>query len=89
MDVRLRKAFRYPDDLDDQREELDEEEQERVIQRLQGQNEARNAQYSVNSHPHLTSCSTERLSGLDDLHWNSIILGHRLLALDAVCLDCR
>lgn len=54
MDVRLRKAFRYPDDLDDEREELDEEEQERVIQQLQRQNEARNAQYSVNSHPPLS-----------------------------------
>jgi hypothetical protein len=51
MDVRLRKAFRYPDYPDDEREELDEEEQERVIQQLQRQNEARNAQYSVNIHP--------------------------------------
>jgi hypothetical protein len=51
MDVRLRKAFRYPDDPDDEREELDEEEQERVIQQLQRQNEARNAQYSVIMHP--------------------------------------
>lgn len=45
--VRLRKAFRYPEESDDDREELDEEEQDRVIQQLQQQNEARNAQYSV------------------------------------------
>lgn len=51
MDVRLRKAFRYPDESDDEREELDEDEQERLIQQLQRQNEARNAQYSVSSHP--------------------------------------
>jgi hypothetical protein len=44
--VRLRKAFQYPEELDD-REELDEEEQERVIEQLQSQNDARNAQYSV------------------------------------------
>lgn len=48
--LRLRKAFRYPEDSDDEREELDEEEQERVIQQLQHQNDARNAQYSVSSH---------------------------------------
>ena len=53
MDMRLRKAFRYPDESEDEREELDEEEQERVIQQLQRQNEARNAQYSVNSHPQI------------------------------------
>ncbi|KAJ5397368.1 hypothetical protein N7509_005481 [Penicillium cosmopolitanum] len=45
--VRLRKAFRYPEESDDDREELDEEEQDRVIQQLQQQNEARNAQYSL------------------------------------------
>ncbi|KAJ5081429.1 hypothetical protein NUU61_009693 [Penicillium alfredii] len=45
--VRLRKAFRYPEDSDEEHEELDEVEQERVIQRLQGQNDARNAQYSL------------------------------------------
>ncbi|KAJ6107946.1 hypothetical protein N7523_009269 [Penicillium sp. IBT 18751x] len=47
MDMRLRKAFRYPDESGSEREELDEEEQERVIQQLQSQNEARNAQYSM------------------------------------------
>ena len=45
--VRLRKAFRYPEDSDGEREELDEQEQERVIQQLQRQNDTRNAQYSV------------------------------------------
>ena len=46
--VRLRKAFRYPEDSDDNsREELDEEEQERVIRQLQLQNDARNSQYNV------------------------------------------
>ncbi|KAJ5149337.1 hypothetical protein N7448_000915 [Penicillium atrosanguineum] len=47
VDMRLRKAFRYPDESEDEREELDEEQQERVIQQLQCQNEARNAQYSM------------------------------------------
>lgn len=51
--VRLRKAFRYPEDSDGDREELDEEEQEQVIQQLQRQNDARNAQYSVHIHPPL------------------------------------
>lgn len=46
--VRLRKAFRYPEDSDEDREELDEEEQERLIEQLQRQNDARNAQYYVN-----------------------------------------
>lgn len=46
MAVRLRKAFRYPEELDE-REELDEEEQERVIEQLQNQNDTRNAQYTV------------------------------------------
>ncbi|KAJ5353628.1 hypothetical protein N7541_006192 [Penicillium brevicompactum] len=46
MAVRLRKVFRYPEELDE-REELDEEEQERVIEQLQSQNDARNAQYSM------------------------------------------
>ncbi|KAJ5718098.1 hypothetical protein N7488_003744 [Penicillium malachiteum] len=46
--VRLRKAFRYPEDSDEnEREELDEEEQERVIEQLQRQNDARNAQYYI------------------------------------------
>ncbi|KAJ5683208.1 hypothetical protein N7462_006373 [Penicillium macrosclerotiorum] len=44
--VRLRRAFRYPDDSDGH-EELDEQEQEQLIQQLQHQNNARNAQYSV------------------------------------------
>lgn len=48
--LRLRKAFRYPEDSDEDREELDEEEQEQVIQQLQRQNDARNAQYSVHTH---------------------------------------
>lgn len=46
--VRLRKAFRYPEDSDENREELDEEEQEQLIEQLQRQNHARNAQYHVN-----------------------------------------
>jgi hypothetical protein len=46
--VRLRKAFRYPEDLDEDREELDEQEQEQLILQLQRQNDARNAQYNVN-----------------------------------------
>lgn len=50
MAVRLRKVFRYPEELDE-REELDEEEQERVIEQLQSQNDARNAQYSVHIIP--------------------------------------
>jgi hypothetical protein len=62
--VRLRKAFRYPEESDDDREELDEEEQDRVIQQLQLQNEARNAQYSVCDpwvlYPPLTSFTTPR-----------------------------
>ncbi|KAJ5320486.1 hypothetical protein PENANT_c010G08578 [Penicillium antarcticum] len=45
--VRLRKAFRYPEESDGEREELDEEEQEQVIEQLQSQNDARNAQYSM------------------------------------------
>lgn len=45
--VRLRKAFRYPEESEGEREELDEEQQERVIEQLQRQNDARNAQYSV------------------------------------------
>jgi hypothetical protein len=46
--VRLRKAFRYPEDSDENREELDEEEQEQLIEQLHRQNHARNAQYHVN-----------------------------------------
>ncbi|RAL05691.1 uncharacterized protein BO80DRAFT_78232 [Aspergillus ibericus CBS 121593] len=48
--ARLRKAFRYPDDSGDDehgREELDEEEQERVIDRLKVLNEKRNSEYSI------------------------------------------
>ncbi|KKK16571.1 hypothetical protein ARAM_003093 [Aspergillus rambellii] len=47
--ARLRKAFRYPDDSGDDtvREELDEEEQERVIRHLQIQNEKRNSEYTI------------------------------------------
>ncbi|KAJ5542014.1 hypothetical protein N7535_004432 [Penicillium sp. DV-2018c] len=45
--IRLRKAFRYPEESDGEREELDEEEQERIIEQLQRQNDLRNAQYSV------------------------------------------
>lgn len=48
--VRLRKAFRYPEDSEEDRQELDEEEQEQVIQQLQRQNDARNSQYSVQQH---------------------------------------
>lgn len=63
--VRLRKAFRYPEDSDEDREELDEEEQEQVIQQLQRQNNARNAQYSV--HIHSPSFNYRRLFRLDAL----------------------
>ncbi|KAJ5176429.1 uncharacterized protein N7482_002306 [Penicillium canariense] len=45
--VRLRKVIRYPEDSDDGHEELDEQEQEQVIQQLQRQNDARNAQYNL------------------------------------------
>ncbi|KAL4911666.1 hypothetical protein BDW62DRAFT_215614 [Aspergillus aurantiobrunneus] len=47
--ARLRKAFRYPDDSgdDDTREELDEEEQERIIKHLKTQNEKWDSQYSL------------------------------------------
>lgn len=47
--VRLRKVFQYPEDSDHEndREELDEQEQERVIEQLQRQNDARNAHYNV------------------------------------------
>ncbi|KAL4935738.1 hypothetical protein BDV06DRAFT_120875 [Aspergillus oleicola] len=46
--ARLRKAFRYPDDSGDEdaREELDEEEQDRVITQLKTHNEERDSQYS-------------------------------------------
>lgn len=49
MAARFRKAFRYPEDSEDDhaREELDEDEQQRMIQQLQKQNEIHNAQYSV------------------------------------------
>ncbi|KAE8145598.1 hypothetical protein BDV25DRAFT_144509 [Aspergillus avenaceus] len=51
--ARLRKAFRYPDDSGGEfdHEELDEEEQEFIIQRLQVQNDRRNAEYSVTDFP--------------------------------------
>ncbi|BDD61915.1 hypothetical protein MAP00_006931 [Monascus purpureus] len=47
--VRLRRVFRYPEDSDGEhdREELDEEEQERVIKQLQSLNSKRNAGYSI------------------------------------------
>ncbi|KAE8385071.1 hypothetical protein BDV23DRAFT_165623 [Aspergillus alliaceus] len=48
--ARLRKAFHYPEDSDDdkhEREELDEEEQESVIERLRAQNDKRDAEYSI------------------------------------------
>ncbi|RAH74664.1 uncharacterized protein BO66DRAFT_312589 [Aspergillus aculeatinus CBS 121060] len=48
--ARLRRAFRYPDDLGDDeyaREELDEEEQECVIQTLKLLNDRRNSEYSI------------------------------------------
>ncbi|KAJ6123657.1 hypothetical protein N7471_010974 [Penicillium samsonianum] len=45
--VRLRNAFRYPEESEGEREELDEEQQERIIEQLQSQNDARNAQYSI------------------------------------------
>ncbi|KAJ6002871.1 hypothetical protein N7451_005418 [Penicillium sp. IBT 35674x] len=47
--VRLRRVFHYPEDSDHEndREELDEQEQERVIEQLQRQNDDRNALYNV------------------------------------------
>lgn len=63
--VRLRKAFRYPEDSEEDREELDEEEQEKVIQQLGRQNDARNAQYSVQTYS--PSLNYQRLFGLDTL----------------------
>ncbi|KNG80455.1 hypothetical protein ANOM_010625 [Aspergillus nomiae NRRL 13137] len=48
--ARLRKAFHYPDDSGDnehEREELDEEEQELVINRLRVQNDKHNAEFTV------------------------------------------
>ena len=54
--VRLRRALQYPEDAEGEREELDEEQQEQVIQQLQRQNEARNAQYSVRIHHSHPSC---------------------------------
>ncbi|KAL2000562.1 hypothetical protein VTN02DRAFT_2928 [Thermoascus thermophilus] len=48
--ARLRRTFRYPEDTDDDnegREELDDEEQEKVIKELQMQNERRNAEYTL------------------------------------------
>ncbi|KAF7714319.1 Uncharacterized protein PECH_008863 [Penicillium ucsense] len=45
--VRLRKAFRYPDDLDDDQDHLDEQQQEQLIEQLQRQNDTRNAQYHL------------------------------------------
>ncbi|GLA45829.1 hypothetical protein AnigIFM63604_006784 [Aspergillus niger] len=48
--ARLRRAFRYPDDSGDEehsREELDEEEQERVIEQLKALDEKRNSEYSI------------------------------------------
>ncbi|KAL2010170.1 hypothetical protein VTN00DRAFT_5977 [Thermoascus crustaceus] len=48
--ARLRRTFRYPEDTDDNnegREELDDEEQEKVIKELQMQNEKRNAEYTL------------------------------------------
>lgn len=81
MAVRLRKVFRYPEELDE-REELDEEEQERVIEQLQSQNDARNAQYSV----HINSYTIEfpLLSLLDGLHGSSFNGNPRLCSLGAI-----
>ncbi|OGM42050.1 hypothetical protein ABOM_009694 [Aspergillus bombycis] len=48
--ARLRKAFHYPDNSGDnehEREELDEEEQELVINRLRVQNDKHNAEFTV------------------------------------------
>ncbi|KAL4972894.1 hypothetical protein BDW66DRAFT_113927 [Aspergillus desertorum] len=47
--ARLRRVFRYPDDSGDDgaREELDEEEQERMIKILKTENEERDSQYSL------------------------------------------
>ncbi|KAJ5113561.1 hypothetical protein N7456_002095 [Penicillium angulare] len=48
MAARLRKAFRYPEDSDEnEREELDEVEQEQLIEQLKRQNDARNEQYNM------------------------------------------
>ncbi|EAW10062.1 uncharacterized protein ACLA_045270 [Aspergillus clavatus NRRL 1] len=52
--TRLRRVFRYPDgssDDENDRDELDEEEQENVIKRLQLLNEQRNCEYSVSTIP--------------------------------------
>jgi len=64
--VRLRKAFQYPEESDE-REELDEEEQERVIEQLQSQNDARNAQYSVHMFP-IYSSFNAKFSRLSSRH---------------------
>ncbi|KAL1983560.1 hypothetical protein VTN96DRAFT_10220 [Rasamsonia emersonii] len=48
--ARLRKTFRYPDDSEQEpegREELDEEEQERLIKELQVENDKQNSRYHL------------------------------------------
>ncbi|GAD95470.1 conserved hypothetical protein [Paecilomyces variotii No. 5] len=46
--LRIRKTFRYPEDSDDDnRQELDEEEQERLINDLRSRDDARNAEYKL------------------------------------------
>lgn len=86
--VRLRKAFRYPEDSEEDRQELDEEEQEEVIQQLQRQNDARNSQFSVRQYhspfgpPRLKLC----LSFLDALYGDPLGLGDGLPALRALCI---
>ncbi|KAL1872168.1 hypothetical protein Plec18167_006771 [Paecilomyces lecythidis] len=46
--LRIRKTFRYPEDSDDDnRQELDEEEQERLINDLRLRDDARNAEYKL------------------------------------------
>ncbi|KAJ9217835.1 hypothetical protein DTO166G4_639 [Paecilomyces variotii] len=46
--LRIRKTFRYPEDSDDDaRQELDEEEQERIINDLRSRDDARNAEYKL------------------------------------------
>ena len=95
--VRLPKAFRYPEDSDEDREELVEQEQEQLIQQLQRQNDARNAQYNVNidlpstiPNPHFSLLETNHLSKriLDHLHKHPACINNRLLTLGILSVQC-
>jgi hypothetical protein len=85
--VRLRKAFRYPEESECEREELDEEEQERVIEELQRQNDARNAQYSV--HIFLFFYIRESMLNMfpDDFYCTSTVGCYDICAFSAVSLQ--